>query len=43
MGAIAVSLGNSARDVVLSRDLERALQISRDDVDPRRRVMAASG
>ena len=32
MGAIAVDLGNSARDVVLSRDPERALQISRDDV-----------
>jgi hypothetical protein len=32
MGAIAVNLGNSARDVVLSRDPERALQISRDDV-----------
>jgi phosphate transport system protein len=31
MGAIAVNLGNSARDVVLSRDPERALQISRDD------------
>ena len=32
MGEIAVDLGNSARDVVLSRDPERALQISRDDV-----------
>jgi phosphate transport system protein len=32
MGGIAVDLGNSARDVVLSRDPERALQISRDDV-----------
>ena len=32
MGLIAVDLGNSARDVVLSRDPERALQISRDDV-----------
>jgi phosphate transport system protein len=31
MGAIAVNLGNSARDVVLSRDPERASQISRDD------------
>jgi phosphate transport system protein len=32
MGRIAVDLGNSAGDVVLSRDPERALQISRDDV-----------
>jgi phosphate transport system protein len=32
MGEIAVDLGNSAGDVVLSRDPERALQISRDDV-----------
>ena len=32
MGGIAVDLGNSARDVVLSRDPERASQISRDDV-----------
>jgi phosphate transport system protein len=32
MGKIAVDLGNSARDVVLSRDPERAWQISRDDV-----------
>jgi phosphate transport system protein len=32
MGKIAVDLGNSARDVVLSRDPERASQISRDDV-----------
>ena len=31
MGKIAVALGNSAKDVVLSRDPERALQISRDD------------
>jgi phosphate transport system protein len=33
MGRIAVDLGNSARDVVLSRDPERAAQISRDDVE----------
>jgi phosphate transport system protein len=32
MGAVAVDLGKSARDVVLSRDPERALQISRDDI-----------
>jgi phosphate transport system protein len=32
MGRIAVNLGNSAKDVVLSRDPERAAQISRDDV-----------
>jgi phosphate transport system protein len=31
MGAIAVDLGNSAKDVVLSRDPEKAAQISRDD------------
>ena len=31
MGRIAVDLGNSAKDVVLSRDPERAAQISRDD------------
>jgi phosphate transport system protein len=31
MGRIAVDLGNSARDVVLSLDVERAAQISRDD------------
>ena len=33
MGRIAVNLGNSAKDVVLSRDPERAAQISRDDVE----------
>jgi phosphate transport system protein len=33
MGRIAVDLGNSAKDVVLSRDPERAAQISRDDVE----------
>ena len=32
MGRIAVDLGNSAKDVVLSGDPERAAQISRDDV-----------
>jgi phosphate transport system protein len=31
MGRIAVDLGNSAKDVVLSRDPEQAAQISRDD------------
>jgi phosphate transport system protein len=31
MGKIAVKLGNSARDVVLSRDPYRAAQINRDD------------
>ena len=31
MGKIAVDLGNSAKDVVLSRDPERAAQINRDD------------
>jgi phosphate transport system protein len=31
MGTIAVDLGNSAKDVVLSRDPEKAAQISRDD------------
>src|ERR1700689_3909613 len=31
MGRVAVDLGNSAKDVVLSRDPERAAQISRDD------------
>ena len=31
MGRIAVDLGNSAKDVVLSRDPERAAQINRDD------------
>jgi phosphate transport system protein len=31
MGRIAVDLGNSAKDVVLSRDPERAAQISHDD------------
>ena len=31
MGKIAVALGNSAKDVVLSRDPEQAAQISRDD------------
>jgi phosphate transport system protein len=31
MGRIAMDLGNSAKDVVLSRDPERAAQISRDD------------
>jgi phosphate transport system protein len=31
MGTIAVDLGNSAKDVVLSRDPEEAAQISRDD------------
>jgi phosphate transport system protein len=31
MGRIAVDLGNSAKHVVLSRDPERAAQISRDD------------
>ena len=33
MGRIAVDLGNNAKDVVLSRDPERAAQISRDDVE----------
>ena len=33
MGRIAVDLGSSAKDVVLSRDPERAAQISRDDVE----------
>jgi phosphate transport system protein len=33
MGRIAVDLGNSAKDVVLSRDPERAAQIGRDDVE----------
>jgi phosphate transport system protein len=33
MGRIAVDLGNSAKDVVLSHDPERAAQISRDDVE----------
>ena len=33
MGRIAVDLGNSAKDVVLSRDPEQAAQISRDDVE----------
>jgi phosphate transport system protein len=33
MGRIAVDLGNSAKDVVLSRDPERAAQISRDDTE----------
>jgi phosphate transport system protein len=33
MGRIAVDLGNSAKDVVLSCDPERAAQISRDDVE----------
>jgi len=33
MGRIAVNLGNSAKDVVLSRDPEQAAQISRDDVE----------
>jgi phosphate transport system protein len=31
MGEIAVDLGNSAKDVVLSRDPEQAAQINRDD------------
>ena len=31
MGAIAVDLGNSAKDVVLSLDPDKAAQISRDD------------
>src|SRR3984893_6306749 len=31
MGRVAVDLGSSAKDVVLSRDPERAAQISRDD------------
>ena len=31
MGRIAVDLGNSAKDVVLSRDPEQAAQIRRDD------------
>ena len=31
MGTIAVDLGNSAKDVVVSRDPEKAAQISRDD------------
>ena len=31
MGKIAVDLGNSAKDVVLSRDPEQAAQIRRDD------------
>jgi phosphate transport system protein len=31
MGRIAVDLGNSAKDVVLSRDPRQAAQISRDD------------
>ena len=31
MGRIAVALGNSAKDVVLSRDPEQAAQISRED------------
>ena len=31
MGRIAVDLGNSAKDVVLSRDSTQAAQISRDD------------
>jgi phosphate transport system protein len=31
MGRIAVDLGNSAKDVVLSRDPEQAVQISHDD------------
>ncbi|MDH6247913.1 phosphate signaling complex protein PhoU [Mycobacterium sp. OTB74] len=31
MGRIAVDLGNSAKDVVLSRDPKQAAQISRDD------------
>lgn len=31
MGRVAVDLGNSAKDVVLSRDPEHAAQISRDD------------
>ena len=31
MGRVAVDLGNSAKDVVLSRDPEQAAQISRDD------------
>ena len=31
MGRIAVDLGNSAKDVVLSRDSEQAAQISRED------------
>ena len=33
MGRVAVDLGNSARDVVLSRDPVRAAQISRDDIE----------
>ena len=33
MGRIAVDLGNSAKDVVLSGDPEQAAQISRDDVE----------
>lgn len=33
MGRIAVDLGNSAKDVVLSLDPERAAQISLDDVE----------
>ena len=33
MGRIAVNLGNSAKDVVLSRAPEQAAQISRDDVE----------
>jgi phosphate transport system protein len=33
MGRIAVNLGNSARDVVLSRDPVRAAQIGRDDIE----------
>ncbi len=33
MGRIAVDLGNSAKDVVLSRDPERAAQIGRDDAE----------
>jgi phosphate transport system protein len=36
MGRIAVDLGNSARNVVLSRDPEQAAKISRDDEDMNR-------
>ncbi|MEZ0352339.1 phosphate signaling complex protein PhoU [Mycobacterium sp. pR1184] len=36
MGRIAVDLGRSARDVVLSRDPEQAAQISRDDEEMNR-------
>lgn len=33
MGRIAVDLGNSAKDVVLSRDVEQAAEIEQDDED----------